>query len=252
MPTNRTGSASELWVVDYPGHRREGRISDLRLGLEGYRETALLESPLPTATTAEEYAASLLQRRHLLRSGVDAIIGHCAAASIVHYLAVMTGCRFVVLLDAELPTFDDLTREFRQILRTITSEDRKLPEWCIPESLRADRQAFVAGLREHLMQALVALPFASEDGLDTDVADTLGEAYVDWLRYLVAGYEAHLPAWQGCAAHVISQEHALPLPWPASDVTVTRVPSGRYELMGNPDTRVAVTRMLEGALVGGP
>ncbi|MFF5933296.1 hypothetical protein [Streptomyces sp. NPDC012508] len=262
-PTNAHAAADGvrpvILVLDFPGHRPEARLSELRLEEAGYDVRELLVRPLPRDLTAEAYAIQALTTSGTAPEGVHAVLGYCMGASLAQRVASVTSAGHLLLFDAERATEETITGELRNVLRSFDPE-AELPPSLSGAELAGAPESFMERIDAHLFSVISAALREGDDGPYTDkdedltvaqVARGLMGTYLDWLAHLVAASDTstEAPA-RGSggllhAVHVTSSGHPLPEDWAA----VTGMPrhvveTGRNDLARTEETRALTLRLL--------
>ncbi|WP_326621697.1 hypothetical protein OHA57_39005 (plasmid) [Streptomyces anulatus] len=215
-------------VLDYPGHRPEAKLSELRLENAGFDVRYLLTRPLPRDVTTETYARHALNAAGDVSSGVHAVLAYCMSASLARHIAALASATHLLLFDAERSTAETIAGEVLTILRSFDG-DAELPGWWNEDDLARHPDAVMERIDAHLFEVIHAAlaqdagdesPDAAEDPAVSQVARSLTDTYVDWFAHLLAAYDARSPApsgpfpLAGAAVHIMSAGHTLPDDWP--------------------------------------
>jgi hypothetical protein len=261
------GPRPVVLVLDYPGHRPEARLSELRLQEAGYDVRELLVRPLPRDLTAEAYATRALEQRNQSQEAkeaveapesVHAVLAYCMAAPLAQRVAAITSASHLLLFDAERPTPETIRNELQTVLRSFDPAAELPASFDDAELVRSPDTA-MERIDAHLFSVIRAA--LAEDAGDTQgdteddptvtqVARGLMGTYLDWLAHLVAASDAGTaapgPPPITRAAHVTSAGHALPPDWPAmSDLPLHVVETGRKDLARAEATRAMTLRLLD-------
>ncbi|ORT57222.1 hypothetical protein [Streptomyces sp. CB03238] len=248
-----------LLVLDYPGHRPEATLSDLRLEDAGFDVRYLLARPLPRDLTAETYTRRALEAAGDVPGAVHAVLAYCMSASPARHVAELTSATRLLLFDAERSTAATLAAELLAALRSY-DEGAQLPDWWSEDALARRPEAVMERIEAHLFEVIrTALaqdagdpgPDAVEDPAVNQVARSLMGTYLDWFAHLVAAYDADSRARAGtrapsCAvAHIVSAGHLLPDDWPGiGSAARHEVETGRIGLAAAEETRGLALRIL--------
>lgn len=239
-----------LLILDYPGRRKEARITELGLAERGFDARSLLKAPFVRELTAREYAARLAERVGPLDRPVTAVLAYCMAAPIAQELAASLSAGGepvpMILFDGEPATPDAVEEQYATTVKQFAEQLGASavpaidPSTFIAEMLSGDPAECVERMRRSLVQMGVsALSDGEDDGEDDDGAETaedMADFYLDWLVHLVAAHNASWPAWGGDVYHVMSRTHGYAEQWPgARSMTSTRLESIRPELLRQPE-----------------
>jgi hypothetical protein len=237
-----------LLVLDYPGRRREARVTDLGLDADGFRVRELLAQPLPEAPTAAGYARAVLGA-HPAAERPAAILAYCSAAPLAgHCAALLAGQGApppLVLFDPEPATPRHIADAYADALRQVAERPPAAPALGVAALL--DRPAELLGsVREDLVRRAAGSLRAegiSERAAAGAAAD-FARQHVAWLAHLLAARDP-APAPAGRTVHVLSADHPAAAPGTGGPQPDTvRVPCARRDLLAHPATRTAVLAFL--------
>ncbi|MGV4928249.1 hypothetical protein K2224_37770 (plasmid) [Streptomyces sp. BHT-5-2] len=255
-PTTAESRAEQpvVLVLDYPGHRPEAKLSELRLEDAGFDVRYLLTRPLPRDLSADAYASRALQAAENLPCEIHAVLAYCMSATLAQHVAALTSASHLLLFDAEISAPDVVAKEVREILRSFMA-GAELPGWWSDDALARSPVEVMDRVHDHLFE-VIRTALAEDSGMDdqaedpaaTQVARNLVGTYMDWLAHLVAAHRSVLPAFAGASAQIVSARHVLPDTWPGlSSPGCMRMASERQTLAADEETRRFVLRALGGS-----
>lgn len=192
-------------VVDYPGRREEGRVSDLGLPEAGFDVIDVLAPDASPVTDPDDYPR-VLRERAGPSAGTTAVLGYCLAAPLALSLARALNIPLVMLFEAADITAEVIATEYTAIGSPGSEPESVLiGRWSAAEL--ATGTEVLTRMRTALGTVLGAV--LGEDGGEREGAEILLAAYLDWLTFLVAGHRAGLADGQGPAVvNIVSRSGA--------------------------------------------
>jgi hypothetical protein len=244
-----------LLVVDYPGRRPEAHLSDLGLEAGGWDVRYLVNPPLFRHLDAAGYAAALVDR-HAPPAGAAAILAYCTGGAIAQELAAMLGRSGrplpMILFDGAPSRPALIARDFHvataEVSGTVAGhEPAGHDDLLSVEALTGGREASFTAMRHELISS--AADVLRADGIDDEeAADVAGQScavYLDWLAYLIAGYNTTRPPFDGEVLHLVSRRHLFVEPPPGCDAyDLRRIDASAEDLLRTPETRAQTEKFL--------
>lgn len=254
-PVLRPDAGNLLLVFDYTGRRAEAPVSALGLEDLGFDVRYLLAPPYPTAYTAADYAAQLLER-HGPFEGVAAALAYCMAAPIAQEMLALWSATPpvpMIVFDGEPATPTAIESEYRLAERKLAGLlDLPLADAAGPAVVDEERlRRSPADLVDDMCRKLLEMGKRAAEAGTCDPEDAYADAaevaahYRNWFCHLVSAHGTTWPPLRGELVQLVSREHRLTHPWPGAEGSRTaRLPAGRNDLLAHPDTRSAVLSLL--------
>lgn len=254
---DRSGTWSgtgHIIVFDYPGRRAEAAVSDLELAAEGLTISNLLKAPLPTALTADSYAAALFAAEPSRHKDRATFLAYCASSAVaVAYGRLVAGESrrkpSLVCFDAGPCTLKDLEDCYWNAVNQIErGQAGSRSAVSVPVASLADRpEELIGAVREDLsrrmMRALAADGITGSEVIKP-VSRTV-ESVISWLTHLIACRHSSAAYRDGVVLNVISQDHEDQAEWfTGAEVLTVRVNCSRVDLLRHPETRAIVLSFL--------
>lgn len=240
------GEGPLLLTLDYPGYRREARISDLHLEQAGIRVREVLHHPLPHVADGPAYVAQLLADDRDIKGPATAVAAYCASAPLA--LTLASALRqaqppVVILFDAWQPIPADILSSHRQALQDLGVTAERGPQAAAPTVLDQLVSHLVRDLQAEAFRALRALGTTEEEMADSVAHFTA--AHTDWLFHLAAAQRGNSEAAPGEVVHLLSKEAPLArFRLPAGHRCV-HIQCSRKDLLRAEQTRAAVLGALQ-------
>ncbi|WP_431897555.1 hypothetical protein [Micromonospora haikouensis] len=224
-------------MIDYPGRRESGHISDLCLEEQGFDVRYAMRSPLPRELSARAYAGRLIERSGVDRNRLVGIAAYCMAGHIAHEAAAQLSADgtepvTLILFDSGPCLADAVAEECRSALDlfggaelTAVLDHGPGPGLLSAESLRDAPERSVALIERELLDFAINLyPDAAENRQEAEeAAAPMVDHFIEWLSHLVAAHNGAAPAWPGQVLHLVSRDHPYREDWPGARSTTTRL-----------------------------
>jgi hypothetical protein len=244
-----------LLVVDYPGRRPEAHVRDLGIEAAGWDVRYLVNPPLVRNLDAAGYAAALVEG-NAPPADATAVLAYCTGGAIAQELAAILdrGGRPLpmVLFDGAPSRPALIARDFHAALGEVSGKatsaaQAERADLLSVEALTGGRVKSFASMRHHLVSS--AAEVLRADGFDDEEAEGVAEqscaVYLDWLAYLVAGYNTTRPRFSGEVLHLVSRRHIFVEPPPGCDTyDLRRIDASAEDLLRTPKTRAQTEEFL--------
>jgi hypothetical protein len=242
-----------LLVVDYPGRRPEAHVRDLGIEAAGWDVRYLVNPPLIRNLDAAGYAAALVDR-HAPPADATAVLAYCTGGAIAQELASILDRNGrplpMVLFDGAPSRPALIARDFHAALGEVSgraTEQAGRADLLSAEQLTDGREKSFASMRHELVRAATEVLHA--DGFDGEEAASVAEqscaVYLDWLAYLVAGYNTTRPRFDGEILHLVSRRHIFVEPPPGCDAyDLRRIDASAEDLLRTPEVRARTEEFL--------